>query len=178
MKFLFYNSNIKDGFVYDGCHCGRGHITVLPNGDVYACRRMESKVGNIFEEKQHLFDIWNSKELDEYSSLAITPYVKVGIKQENNVASEENSEAENIDNNVSDYVNVNLYYIKDLSLGLDGENIEEIVTKVQKIAPITSIIYGTSYFPERCKTNAVISAKGSYCKIRLITFTLEIACFL
>ena len=61
--------NIKDGFVYDGCHCGRGHITILPNGDVYACRRMESKVGNIFESKQHLFDIWNSKELDEYRQI-------------------------------------------------------------------------------------------------------------
>jgi radical SAM/SPASM domain protein of ACGX system len=59
--------NIKDGFVYDGCHCGRGHITILPNGDIYACRRMESKVGNIFDN--HLFDIWNSKELDEYRQI-------------------------------------------------------------------------------------------------------------
>jgi radical SAM/SPASM domain protein of ACGX system len=55
---------INEGFIYDGCHCGIGHITILPNGDVYACRRMESKVGNIF--LNHLIDIWNSKELDEY----------------------------------------------------------------------------------------------------------------
>ena len=39
----------EDGMVYDGCHCGTSHMTILPNGDVYACRRMESKVGNVFE---------------------------------------------------------------------------------------------------------------------------------
>jgi radical SAM/SPASM domain protein of ACGX system len=35
--------------IYDGCHCGCSHLTVTPNGDVYACRRMESCVGNAFE---------------------------------------------------------------------------------------------------------------------------------
>ena len=35
--------------IYDGCHCGIAHMTVLPTGDVFACRRMESKVGNVFE---------------------------------------------------------------------------------------------------------------------------------
>lgn len=39
----------KTGMIYDGCHCGTGHMTVLPTGDVYACRRMESKVGNVAE---------------------------------------------------------------------------------------------------------------------------------
>ena len=39
----------KPGMIYDGCHCGTGHMTVLPTGDVYACRRMESKVGNVAE---------------------------------------------------------------------------------------------------------------------------------
>jgi radical SAM/SPASM domain protein of ACGX system len=36
--------------IYDGCHCANCHMTILPNGDVYACRRFESKVGNVFEE--------------------------------------------------------------------------------------------------------------------------------
>jgi radical SAM protein with 4Fe4S-binding SPASM domain len=30
---------------------GASHFTILPNGDLYACRRMESKVGNIFEKE-------------------------------------------------------------------------------------------------------------------------------
>lgn len=46
----------EDGMVYDGCHCGSSHMTILPNGDVYACRRMESKVGNVLE--QSLKDIF------------------------------------------------------------------------------------------------------------------------
>lgn len=33
------------GKIYDGCHCGIAHMTVLPTGDVYACRRMESRIG-------------------------------------------------------------------------------------------------------------------------------------
>lgn len=42
-----------EGRTYDGCHCAQ-HVCVLANGDLYACRRMESSVGNIrnctFEE--------------------------------------------------------------------------------------------------------------------------------
>ncbi len=50
--------------IYDGCHCGIGHMTILPSGDVYACRRMESKIGNVFEAS--MFDLFNGAELDEY----------------------------------------------------------------------------------------------------------------
>ena len=60
---------INNNFVYDGCHCGSGHITILPNGDVYACRRMESKVGNILKNEQHLIDIWYSKKMDKYRQI-------------------------------------------------------------------------------------------------------------
>jgi radical SAM/SPASM domain protein of ACGX system len=35
------------GMIYDGCHCGIAHMTILPDGEVYACRRMESPVGNL-----------------------------------------------------------------------------------------------------------------------------------
>lgn len=38
------------GMIYDGCHCGIAHMTILPSGDVYACRRMESKVGSLLDE--------------------------------------------------------------------------------------------------------------------------------
>jgi radical SAM/SPASM domain protein of ACGX system len=46
--------------IYDGCHCANCHMTILPNGDVYACRRFESRVGNVFEES--LADIFVEKE--------------------------------------------------------------------------------------------------------------------
>ena len=47
-----------------GCNCGRNHITILPNGDVYACRRMESKVGNVLT--QNLYDIWTGVNMNAY----------------------------------------------------------------------------------------------------------------
>ena len=49
--------NVKEGIIYGGCNCGNCHITILPNGDIYACRRVaESKVGNVFEDR--LADVW------------------------------------------------------------------------------------------------------------------------
>jgi radical SAM/SPASM domain protein of ACGX system len=50
--------------IVDGCNCGRNHITILPNGDVYACRRMESKVGNV--NSATLYDIWTGVEMSKY----------------------------------------------------------------------------------------------------------------
>lgn len=50
--------------IQGGCNCGRNHITILPNGDIYTCRRMESKVGNIL--KDDLYSVWTSKNMDEY----------------------------------------------------------------------------------------------------------------
>lgn len=47
----------EDGMIYEGCNCGNGHLTLLPTGEVYACRRVEgSKVGNVFGDR--LADIW------------------------------------------------------------------------------------------------------------------------
>ena len=43
--------------IYGGCNCGNCHLTILPNGDVFACRRVQnSKVGNVFEDR--LADLW------------------------------------------------------------------------------------------------------------------------
>lgn len=34
--------------IYDSCNCGNCHLTILPTGDVFACRRVpNSKVGNV-----------------------------------------------------------------------------------------------------------------------------------
>ena len=50
-------ANAKKGMIYGGCNCGNCHITILPTGDVYACRRVaESKVGNVFTDR--LKDLW------------------------------------------------------------------------------------------------------------------------
>ena len=56
--------DLKDNVIYDGCGCANSHLTILPNGDVYACRRMESRVGNALESD--LFDIFKSSEMDKY----------------------------------------------------------------------------------------------------------------
>jgi len=49
--------NAEKGMIYGGCNCGNCHLTILPSGDVYACRRVaESKVGNVFEDR--LADLW------------------------------------------------------------------------------------------------------------------------
>lgn len=50
--------------IYDGCHCGDCHFTITPTGDVMACRRFESTVGNLF--RKPLIDLWNSPAMDTY----------------------------------------------------------------------------------------------------------------
>ena len=46
-----------DGMIYGGCNCGNCHITILPTGDLLACRRAAgSKVGNVFKDR--LADVW------------------------------------------------------------------------------------------------------------------------
>ncbi len=55
----------KDGMIYDGCNSGNCHMTILPSGDVYACRRVaDSKVGNVFEED--LAKLWLGQGMEAY----------------------------------------------------------------------------------------------------------------
>ncbi len=49
--------------IYDGCNCANCHITILPTGQVLACRRFESPVGRLFapasaEVETPLYDIF------------------------------------------------------------------------------------------------------------------------
>lgn len=47
----------KEGMIYGGCNCGNCHMTILPNGDIYACRRVQnSQVSNVFTDR--LADVW------------------------------------------------------------------------------------------------------------------------
>ena len=61
----------KKGMIYGGCNCGNVHITILPTGDIYACRRVgDSKVGNVFEDR--IADVWVTsmekyREFDKFS---------------------------------------------------------------------------------------------------------------
>ena len=54
----------EDDMIYGGCNCGNGHLTILPTGAVFACRRvMNSRVGNVFLDR--LADLWVS-EMEAY----------------------------------------------------------------------------------------------------------------
>lgn len=56
--------NLERGMIYDGCNCGNSHLTILPSGDVLACRRVRnSRVGNVFEDR--LVDLWLG-EMEEF----------------------------------------------------------------------------------------------------------------
>ena len=52
------------GKIYDGCHCGIAHMTALPTGDVYACRRMESRIGNVREKI--MFDLFTGQNIEAH----------------------------------------------------------------------------------------------------------------
>ncbi len=54
----------KADTIYGGCNCGNCHLTLLPTGDVYACRRFSSKVGNAFEDR--LAEVWTCEGMEEY----------------------------------------------------------------------------------------------------------------
>lgn len=55
--------NADRQMIYDGCHCAISHMMILPTGDVYACRRMESKVGNVFDTSMYDFFVGINMEV-------------------------------------------------------------------------------------------------------------------
>jgi len=59
--------DIEKDIIYDGCGCGFMHMTILPNGDVFACRRCDSKVGNALSE--NMCDIFLGENLERYRTL-------------------------------------------------------------------------------------------------------------
>lgn len=56
--------DLDENTIYDGCNCANCHMTILPNGNVYACRRMESLVGNAFGESMK--DIFLGEKMDKF----------------------------------------------------------------------------------------------------------------
>lgn len=59
-----FKINDESDLIIDGCHCGISHITILSNGDVYACRRCDSLVGNAINDS--LYDIFFGEEMEKY----------------------------------------------------------------------------------------------------------------
>lgn len=58
-------SNQNELIIYSGCNCGNCHITILPTGDIYACRRVaNSRVGNAYTER--LSDVWIGARMEAY----------------------------------------------------------------------------------------------------------------
>ncbi len=75
--------NAQTGMIYGGCNCGNCHMTILPNGDIYACRRVQnSKVGNVFLDR--LADIWGCQmeryrdygKFEKCSKCELLPYCR------------------------------------------------------------------------------------------------------
>jgi len=55
--------NEKD-LILDGCHCGISHITVLSDGQIYACRRSETPIGDALKES--FYDVFWGEKMDAY----------------------------------------------------------------------------------------------------------------
>lgn len=64
----------EEGMIYGGCNCGNCHLTILPSGEIYACRRVaQSRVGNVLEDR--IADVWVTgmeqyREYEKFSKCA------------------------------------------------------------------------------------------------------------
>lgn len=65
-KGLFCQTD-TDGIVMSGCSLGIGHLSILADGAVYACRRFHSPIGRVPEEK--LADIFFNDRMEMYRNL-------------------------------------------------------------------------------------------------------------
>jgi radical SAM/SPASM domain protein of ACGX system len=64
-------AGLRDDTIYDGCNCANCHITILPTGEVMACRRFVSPVGKIFSDGHDnvvtpIYDIFNGEAENVY----------------------------------------------------------------------------------------------------------------
>ncbi len=64
-KGLFkIDESLDSETIYGGCNCGNCHMTILSDGAVYACRRMESKVGSAYTDD--LYDLFTGPAYEQY----------------------------------------------------------------------------------------------------------------
>ena len=53
---------LQEDMMYEGCNCGNCHLTILPKGEIYACRRFQSNMGNVFSER--LYDVFTGDKME------------------------------------------------------------------------------------------------------------------
>lgn len=64
-KGLFQiDEGLADETIYGGCNCGSCHMTILPDASVYACRRMESRVGSALTDD--LYELFTGPKFEAY----------------------------------------------------------------------------------------------------------------
>ncbi len=54
----------KREYIHKGCHLGISHMTLLPEGTFFACRRFESPLGNV--KNNSFFNAFFGKKMSEY----------------------------------------------------------------------------------------------------------------
>jgi len=57
-------NGLDENIMYDGCNCANCHMTILPTGEVFACRRMESPIGNALTDS--MYDIYIGDAMNTY----------------------------------------------------------------------------------------------------------------
>lgn len=60
---FYIPENAEQGMIYGGCNCGNGHLTILPTGDVYACRRVRNSKWNSQENRTPKYEILRSEQV-------------------------------------------------------------------------------------------------------------------
>lgn len=55
---------LDKNIMYDGCNCANCHMTILPTGEVFACRRMDSPIGNALTDR--MYDIFVGDAMNTY----------------------------------------------------------------------------------------------------------------
>jgi radical SAM/SPASM domain protein of ACGX system len=57
-------AGLDENIMYDGCNCANCHMTILPTGEVFACRRMESPIGNALTDS--MYEIYIGEAMNAY----------------------------------------------------------------------------------------------------------------
>lgn len=110
--YIFMENSEEDSTVWVVPNVLEPYIRIQKNEELSST---EVTLNGNNKEMYYYFDIYNYDDITaEYSQLELLPYVKLNVQN---------------DSNIQNLVNINLYYIKDISLGFAPENIEEITTK-------------------------------------------------
>lgn len=54
---------LADDTIYAGCNLAHCHFTITAEGNLMACRRMESRVGSVTDS---MYDVWRGSQMEQY----------------------------------------------------------------------------------------------------------------